>query len=136
MTGQRRKWLKWVAGAVLAAACVVVLYVFAPGESRLYPRCWFYMLTGLQCPGCGGLRAVHQLLHGNVAAAFRYNPLVLLLIPGLAAWGGAWLVRHAGGPDWVAFLRRPVFLWVLLAVVIAFGIFRNVPIGRLAGPTQ
>jgi len=133
--GGRWSWLKWTLGAVLTAACVGVLYVCTPGESRLYPRCWLYLLTGLQCPGCGGLRAMHQLLHGNVAAGFRYNPLVVLLVPVLAAWGGAWLIRRAGGPDWAAPFRRPGFVWLVLAMVLAFGILRNVPFVRLAGPT-
>ena len=135
MTGGRWNWLKWGLGAGVAVASVAVLYTFAPGESGLYPRCWLYLLTGLQCPGCGGLRAVHQLLHGNLAAGFRYNPLVVLLVPALAAWGGAWLIRRAGGPDWAAPFRRPVFAWLLLAGLIVFGILRNVPFVGLAGPT-
>jgi hypothetical protein len=135
VTGRRWDWLKWALGAVLAAACLAGLYLFVPGESGFYPRCGLYWLTGLQCPGCGGLRAAHQLLHGNVAAGFRYNPLVVLLVPGLAAWGAAWLIRRAGGRDWAAPFRRPVFVWLLLAALIAFGILRNVPFARLAGPT-
>ncbi len=135
VTGRGGRWWKWALGASLAAGCLAVLYLFAPGESRFYPRCWLFVLTGVQCPGCGGLRAVHQLLHGNVAAGFRYNPLVVLLIPVLAAWGGAWLVQRAGGPDWTTPFRRPVFAWLLLAVCLAFGVLRNVPFGRLVGPT-
>src|SRR6266550_1487519 len=76
--------------AVLVA-CVAVLYFFNPAEHGFYPSCLFYKTTGLLCPGCGTLRAVHQLLHGHIAAAFRLNALFVLSIPVL----GWWLVSRA-----------------------------------------
>ncbi len=39
------------------------------------PQCGFHVLTGLPCPTCGLTRATRQLLHGNVAGAFHFNPL-------------------------------------------------------------
>ncbi|MGC5014077.1 DUF2752 domain-containing protein [Streptosporangium sp. DT93] len=58
------------------------------------------MLTGLYCPGCGGLRAVHALAHGDPLTALGLNPLVVVLIPvAIVLWGrwtlGAW--RGAAG---------------------------------------
>lgn len=103
----------------------MALFFFPPEEFGFYPRCFLYSLTGIQCPGCGGLRAAHHLLHGRFAAAFHLNPLFVLLMPLLAWLVVAALVCHVTGRDWMKPLRHPVFLWLLLAVVIGFSIERN-----------
>ncbi|WP_413512695.1 DUF2752 domain-containing protein [Myroides odoratus] len=38
--------------------------------------CTIKEYTGLDCPGCGGQRAVASLLHGKFKEAFYYNPLI------------------------------------------------------------
>jgi hypothetical protein len=113
-----------VGGAIAAA---LVLFFFDPARNAFYPRCLFQALTGWSCPGCGALRALHQLAHGHVAAAFGLNPLLVLSLPPfgviLARW--AWQRRrgHAAG---LKFLR-PLWVWVLLAAIIGFGVIRNLP---------
>ena len=107
-----------IAGIALTA---VLLFFFAPTERPFYPRCVFHSLTGLACPGCGSLRAAHEFLHGNFAAAFRLNPFALTIVP-LAI--GGWIARGES-----AFNRlRPIWIWGLLAVIIVFSVLRNLPI--------
>ena len=43
---------------------------------------------GLNCPGCGGTRALYALLHGNVRLALKDNALLLVTLASLAVWGG------------------------------------------------
>ncbi len=117
-----------IVGLLCGAA---MLYFFPPEQYRLYPRCLLYSWTGWQCPGCGGLRATHQLLHGNFAAAFQLNPLFVLLLPALALLPGAHWLKRATGRDWLPPLRRPFWLWLLLALVVAFTLARNLPFGSL-----
>ena len=111
--------------AVLAvggtAAAAGMLYFFAPTEHAFYPRCVFHTLTGLACPGCGSLRAVHSLLHGELATAFRFNPLLLTVLPVAAI---ASVARHFLGSR----PARPVWIWLLLGVIVGFSILRNLPI--------
>jgi hypothetical protein len=119
---------------LLAALATVVLFAFDPGHYSFYPVCILHRTTGLFCPGCGSLRAVHQLLHGHLAAAFHFNALLVLSLPALA-W---FLIRFAlrapnHGPASVSF--RPSLLWCALAVVLAFGIVRNLPFAAHAGLT-
>ena len=125
-----RAWRSGV--ACFLAACLVIaamLFVFDPAQHSFYPRCTLKALTGLDCPGCGGLRATHQLLHGNVAAAFRLNPLFVTLGPIAAAWllwSGARGIRRREFPQ----LRiAPRVAWLLFAIAIAFSILRNLPAG-------
>lgn len=125
----RRAWL--ALGLVAAVAGVAVLFAFNPAESRFYPLCYLHLTTGLLCPGCGGLRAMHQLLHGHLAEAFRFNPLLVLALPvavGLAA--RAALRRWRGQP--AASHIHPAWLWIGVAAVSLFGILRNLPYPALA----
>lgn len=52
----------------------------------VFPLCPFRLLTGWDCPACGGLRMIHDLLHGDLAAAVTDNVFLLIAIPLLAAW--------------------------------------------------
>lgn len=105
---------------------IFFLYLFDPVRSGVYPICLLHAWTGLYCPGCGSLRALHCLLHGDLAAALRFNALFVLLVLIAAA---AWPLR-AGRRRW---------LWVLLAVTVAFGVLRNIarpPFSLLAPPSE
>ena len=66
---------------VFLAAGLVLLRIYNPETSTLFPPCPLHYLTGWYCPGCGSLRAIHQLLQGNVRAAWVMNPLSMLLFP-------------------------------------------------------
>src|SRR5664280_2852369 len=112
-----------VAGAALLGALVV--RVVDPNVAGHYPVCLSLTLTGTYCPLCGGLRAVHDLMLGNVAGAFRMNPLVVLGLPFLALAWWRWL-RHAlrGARVKVPAVRWPA--WVTFGVIAAFWVARNV----------
>ena len=114
------------AAAALAAA-VALLYFYEPTTAGFYPLCTLHVLTGLECPGCGGLRAVHQLSHGNIAAAWNLNPLFVTLLP-IGFWlGFRELARVFTGRRLPGIVTHPIMAWVLLGVVVAFGIVRNLP---------
>ncbi|MEO8378804.1 MAG: DUF2752 domain-containing protein [Acidobacteriota bacterium] len=108
--------------AAVAAAGVWVLYTFPPAAYSFYPRCVFFTLTGMQCPGCGITRASHQLLHGHVEQAFRLNPMLFALI-GLTLYALPSLVRR----ERPRFLASPAFAWGAFLVITAFWIVRNTP---------
>jgi hypothetical protein len=121
-----RKWL--LAGSIAGiAAGTAVLFFFDPASTPIYPVCPWHALTGWDCPGCGTLRALHQLTHGNWAAAWRLNPLAVTLLP-VGCWLGLreW-VRQVYGIKWPGLVTRPVLGWALAAIVVVFGIVRNLP---------
>ena len=126
----RRTCALWVAALGLAVGSV--LFLFDPAEYGFYPFCLFHKMTGLKCPGCGGLRAVHQLAHGHLAQAFHLNPLLVLSLP-VCLW---FLTRHIFGQAekssaLAAFTRAP-WPWILLSVVVLFGVVRNLPVPPFA----
>jgi hypothetical protein len=120
-----------IAGLAMAAGALVTLFLFDPATHGLYPVCLLHQTTGLLCPGCGTLRALHQLTHGNFAAAWRLNSFVVALLPvgfWLAARELVWLATGKRPPGIVT---RPIFGWALVAGLVIFGILRNVPMARL-----
>lgn len=116
-----------VGGALTGMVALAVLFFFDPSTAGFYPVCALHELTGLQCPGCGGLRAVHQLSHGHLAAAWHLNPFVVALLP-VGLWLGLReMARVLTGQQWPGLVTRPVFGWLLAGALILFGILRNVP---------
>lgn len=108
------------------AGAAGILFFFNPAEHGFYPVCYFHAATGLNCPGCGALRAMHQLLHGHLVEAARFNLLLLLCLP-YAGWRTiSFAVARLRGRR-TAFTIPSVWLWTFLCVAIAFAILRNLP---------
>ena len=97
--------------------------------------CPFRMATGWDCPLCGGTRLGTALLHGDLVAAFGYNPVVLVGLVVLTVLGVLWTVEAFGGPA----VRLPARVtarlsrvqptrWLVLSLLAAalFVLLRNV----------
>ena len=103
------------------------LYYFWDPEGGLFPACPFHSLTGLYCTGCGSQRALHDLVHLDLPGSFSHN---LLFPPAVLLLGmhfGNRLLRGFDLKSWKSPLdgrRAPV---ILLAVVVLFTLFRNLP---------
>ena len=112
---------------VLAALLVIGVIYFAldPSTSGLFPRCTFLSLTGYKCPGCGTQRAIHALLHGDVAGAFKYNALLLVAVPWIALCLYA-ESRRLRNPRLYARLNAPLLIWLFLAMVLLWWLLRNI----------
>ncbi len=117
-----RKQAGWWLGGLSAA---LVLYLFPPSEYSFYPRCPFYALTHWLCPGCGGTRAVHELLRLNLRGALHYNALVTVLLPLVLmwlAWGSYQAFRRGRFPS----VPWPRTIAVCLGVVaLVFAVVRD-----------
>jgi Protein of unknown function (DUF2752) len=128
--GARRSWrdvpVLWAGLALLAGLAGLVLFCFDPRQYHFYPVCFFYRTTGLLCPGCGGLRAMYQLLHGHLATAFRFNPVLVVSLPVLA-WVGARYGWRKARNEPASFDVRPLWLWLILAAVLVISVLRNLP---------
>ena len=111
---------------LLAAAAGIVLFWFDPRQYHFYPICFFHQTTGLLCPGCGALRALHQLLHGHLATAFRFNPMLVVALPALF-WLGARYCRRKAANQPAAVALRPLWLWLTLTAVLVVSVLRNLP---------
>ncbi len=96
--------------------------------------CPFRMVTGWQCPLCGGTRLGRSLLEGDVVTAFVDNPLVLVGLAVLTVLGLLWTVEAAGGPAvrlpraWATrtqTVHPTSWLLIGLSISVAFVLVRN-----------
>lgn len=115
-----------VAVAIAGATCWLALVdPHTPGQ---YGVCPLLALTGLYCAGCGGLRATHDLAHGDLAGAWAMNPLLVLAVPLVAVLWARWAARRwRGAPVPPREQPRLWPAWSLLVVVVGYSVLRNVP---------
>ena len=116
---------KLIGGIVTLCVIGGIFYAFNPAGSPLFPKCPFLMLTGWQCPGCGSQRAIHCLLHADIAGAFGYNAFMVLSLPIVAVLLYAECYRKRK-PHFYIRIHRPAYILTYLALMIAWTMMRNV----------
>jgi Protein of unknown function (DUF2752) len=112
----------------MAAGALGFLYLFNPSTSRLYPTCPFLWFTGCYCPGCGSLRALHQLMRGHLVAALGLNPLMVLSVPFIGYFFVSRAMLAFVGRPLRIFFVKPVSIWVLLGIILVYWVLRNIPV--------
>lgn len=117
----------WTAAGILLVYAILVLRLFDPASSHLFPPCPFLWLTGWYCPGCGSLRAVHQLLEGNFRQAMAYNPFAVLSSPFLAYGAASRAFFQLRGRYLPHLFVRAEWIRALGVTIVIFAILRNLP---------
>jgi hypothetical protein len=125
MTNYRQPWLILALAAGVGA--VTMLLSFDPATSKLFPPCPLRYFTGWYCPGCGSLRAMHQLLQGNLRAAWALNPLAIISLPFLTYGAASYLSCELRGRYLPQIFLPAIWIRSLCAAIILFGIARNLP---------
>jgi hypothetical protein len=102
---------------------LLVLLVVDPRTAPFAPSCPLHATTGLHCPGCGTGRALHALVHGDLARALRLNVLAIAAIPVFLA-----LTLRAAIRPGERLPIPPLWLQVVIYVILAFFfVARNLP---------
>ena len=116
------------AAAALAGAIDVV-----GNPSRTHvPLCPLHALTGLWCPLCGGLRAVHALSRGNIQSALHDNAMLVLALPLIVALWAQWAARMRTGSARRRWPRGATL--AVITALAAFTVLRNLAIGTALHP--
>jgi hypothetical protein len=116
------------------ALAVLALRLRDPHQSGSWGFCPSAAL-GFWCPGCGGLRAVNDLTHGDVAAAASSNLLFIAVLPVIVFLIGRWALDR-----WRGHTREPDARLITIATVsfcavaLAFAVLRNLPAGSWLAP--
>ena len=125
VTHAARPWLAPVALGLLAVAGCAYLGVENPNDpGSLVPRCPTKMLTGLDCPVCGGLRCVRAVTTGQWSAAVHANLLLLVCLPFVLAVWLRWLVSSATGGAYQPRLSKRAS-YAMLIVAVVWTVVRN-----------
>lgn len=123
-----------------ALAATAVLAVGNPNTTHV-PLCPLKAVTGLDCPLCGSLRAVHALTRGDIAGAANHNLVFTVAAPFLVLAWGWWLIdtldRRPPGTQLVEAYRRHAtpLRWVGIALLVTFAVVRNLPSMSWLGST-
>lgn len=123
MKARLQNLLKKASLPCLCAAGYAFLLLYTPFSIP----CPFHALTGLYCPGCGVSRMALALLRFDLAAAFRANVALCLLLPALALlflWRGIHYLRTG---EWETPRWQSALLWAMIALLLLFGVLRNLP---------
>ncbi|MFZ8909368.1 MAG: DUF2752 domain-containing protein [Candidatus Nanopelagicales bacterium] len=124
-----RRLLAPVGTAVGVIAATGYIRMVDPNEPGHYPMCPTLALFGIDCPGCGGLRATHALANGDIASALDHNALFVVLVPVLVAMWAMWTYRAWTGVTPALTRRREVVArtapMIALIVVMLFAVIRN-----------
>ena len=113
--------LYWISIAfVLISACLYGLHVWFVNYTGRYEllECKLKAYTGINCPGCGGTRALTNLLKGKVLTAIYYNAFaVYAAIVYILFFVTQTLHRITKGK--VAGLKfRMIYLWIAIVILI------------------
>lgn len=116
-----------MAVGVAALGATAVVGTRSPHVPGSYPVCPSLALTGFYCPGCGTLRAMHDLWNLDVVGAWFMNPFALLALPFVVGSWLAWMHRAVTGRP-RRYISPPWVPNALLVAVVAYWVLRNVPV--------
>jgi hypothetical protein len=112
---------------VLAFLGVLALYVFwNPTASNIFPKCPFYSITGIYCPGCGSQRAAHQILNGNIIEGLRHNYLIALLGLVLSYQAFMFMMNNLLNKGITNLLHKSKVTTGILTLILLFWVLRNI----------
>ncbi|MFG2296792.1 DUF2752 domain-containing protein [Streptomyces sp. NPDC048603] len=127
-----------LAAPVVTAAGVVAAFAYVgavdPNEPGHYPVCPLFRLTGILCPGCGGLRSAHAFAHADLITATSANALAVAGYLVFAAYMAVWLKRAVQGAPTPRIALKSQAWWAIGILALAFAVVRNLPIGTWFAP--
>lgn len=109
------------------AVTVPLLWIWLEGRDLSLSFCPFWLFLGMYCPGCGGTRAVHALLHGRILMSLWYHPLVFYCVVLYLAFMLSWTAARLhlfGVRQGMRF--RTGYLYFMLAIVCFNFVAKNV----------
>lgn len=116
------------AGLSITGVGLILLRIFNPATAGIFPPCPLHYLTGLYCPGCGSLRAIHALLQGDLHQAWAMNPLTIVLLPFLIYGLASEVLAALRGHHLPQPMLSTATIRGLFTVIVLFGMVRNLPL--------
>jgi hypothetical protein len=126
----RMPWAAPVAIATCFAGAASYVLVTNPTDAGAndISTCIVKLITGLDCPGCGGTRAFYYLMTGNVPQAARHHAVAVFAAPFLVWLYAAWAVKRVTGKQIPTPTIGPKVLGVFLGVWAVWMVLRNLPV--------
>jgi Protein of unknown function (DUF2752) len=97
------------------------------------PTCPTKALLGIDCPGCGSLRMLYSLMHGDLFAAARFNALGLAALVFVVWAYAAWTYGRVTGRRITSWQHGRWSAVVTLTLVLGWFVLRNIPFAPFTG---
>lgn len=112
---------------------IITLLIYLNEKYSIYIPCIFHKITGLYCPGCGITRMLISIINLNYYQAFRYNPLMFILLPFFIIYYILYYIYWLKNKKLV--INNKIW-YTLLIIIIFYGIIRNLPFFKYLIPTK
>ena len=121
----KRRTITIISVAVVFLVLASVYFFTDPAETVWMPKCAFFMLTGLKCPGCGSQRAFHALLRGEFGEAWSQNAFMVIMIPVILFL--LWLeIRRDTRPELYRKVHTPLNIILFGVITVIWTLGRNI----------
>ena len=111
--------------AITVMAFLVVYFGFPTFYEAHDAPCFWHVLSGLYCAGCGGTRSVLLLFTGHPILSFIYHPIpIYCLISAIIFLYGRGLAAITRGRKNILH-GTTIWIWVALALIIVNVIVKN-----------
>ena len=111
---------------VIIILAILLLYFILNVTISFSVPCLFHEITGLYCPGCGITRMIIAIYKLDFYQAFRYNPLVFIMLPFIVFLVVDYIHKKIVN-------KKPVYqhindkIWYAVIIIfILYGILRNI----------
>ena len=114
---------------------LLLIYILVGEKIKFYIPCPIKSLTGFYCPGCGITRMILSILKGDLYQAFRYNPLVFILMPFIIFYFLEINISKLYNKKSICKKVPDYVFYIIIAVLVVYGILRNIDIFSYLRPT-
>ena len=115
-----------ILGVLMFFGMLTLYFFWDPSYSNIFPKCPFYSITGIYCPGCGSQRTAHKILNGDVLEGIRHNYLIALLALVLLYQTFMFIMNKVLNKGVVNLLHKSKVTTGILILIILFWILRNI----------
>lgn len=117
---------KIIIATLILMVLISLSYVFLI-HTKLFTQgtgCIFKKALHLYCPGCGGTKALRNLVAGHIIKSILYNPLVVYLLYMLVFNYLKNIFLYIKYKECISYLNTH-FIWGFLIITVGFFIVRN-----------
>jgi hypothetical protein len=120
-------------GALAGCACAAILLADPTTPGGVIPVCPTKALLGLDCPGCGSMRMLYSLMHGNLLAAVKFNAMAVVGLVLLIVAYVTWTYGRIVGRQILSWQHHRWAAAVTLVLVSTWFVVRNLPFPPFTG---
>ena len=111
---------------------LLIIYLLLGNFFNIYIDCPIKSITNFYCPGCGITRMFYSILILDFYRAFRYNPLLFIMLPIFVFF----IINSIVTKKEPLYNKIPKqILYTFIFILIIYGILRNVPLFDFLAPT-